>query len=314
MNYTSESHYLATFQKLGHYVIPVQEGEDIKPEVVGDVRNYDMVFWVHTHGWDTPGLSQILSLAKSSNVPIVGYHLDLWLGIDRQKDLQNDDYWKRMDLFFSVDPEMVDYLNEREEMPQAFFLPAGVFENECVEGIVREKFEHDVIFVGSKNYHPEWPYRKQLIEWLESTYGDRFAHYGGDGRGIVRGLELNDLYTSAKVVVGDTLCPGFNKPVYLSDRIFETAGRNGFIIHPWISGMSEFFEIEGHVDPRDQPEVVTYQFNEFEQLKQKVDYYIENDSEREAIRKAGHERVKREHTYTHRLQSLINTVQLEWIQ
>ena len=67
--------------------------------------------------------------------------------------------------------------------------------------------------------------------------------------GVIRGKELNDLYATAKVVVGDTLCKGFNYPYYFSDRLFETTGRGGFLIHPYIKGLEDYFEVKVGTNP-----------------------------------------------------------------
>lgn len=299
ISYTSESHYLKTFQKLGHEVVAIQEPKVDGMEIIKKLEGADMFFWVHTHGWDTPNIDKVLQYCKDNKIPSVGYHLDLWMGLERQKDLGNNPYWG-IDYFFCTDKLMVDWLNEREEMPKAFYLPAGVFEDECYIGEKRKEYEHDVIFVGSKGYHPEWPYRPKLINWLQETYGDRFAHYGGDGRGVIRGKDLNDLYASAKVVVGDTLCKDFTYPYYKSDRYYECIGRGGFMIFPYIFGA----ELENG------EEIIYYIYNNFDDLKKKIDYYIEHDDEREMIKVTGHERVKREGTYTQRLQKIIDTMKI----
>lgn len=312
VDYCSEVHYKKTFEKLGHEVHCIQEGKGIIDAVIIEeaVQNADMFFWVHTHGWNTEGLENCISYCKLNNIPVVGYHLDLWLGIEREKDLKNDYYWRAMDYFFSVDKLMVDYLNSTSNMPKAFFLPAGVYEDECRIGEKQEKFAYDVIFVGSKNYHKEWQYRQRLISFLETTYGDRFAQYGGGSdKGTVRGNELNNLYASAKIVVGDTLCKNFEYPYYLSDRIFETTGRGGFIIHPYIKGITDLFNIKpGNREP---VQLITYPFNDFKFLKYAIDYYLENEEERERVRIAGHEKTKTEHTYTQRLQYILDTIQNE---
>jgi len=111
---------------------------------------------------------------------------------------------------------------------------------------------------------------------------------------------LNQLYSDTKIVIGDTLCIGFDYPYYLSDRIFETTGRGGFIIHPYIKGIEDLFEIG--------KEIVTYQFGDFDDLFKKIDYYLKHDKEREAIRKAGFERTKRDHTYRQRWEQIIKEV------
>jgi hypothetical protein len=88
-----------------------------------------------------------------------------------------------------------------------------------------------------------------------------------------------------------------------SDRIYETTGRGGFLIHPRIEGISTQF-VDGE-------EVVFYDYDNFPQLKSLIDYYLANPEEREAIRKAGHERTKNEHTYKHRWTTILNTLGLK---
>jgi hypothetical protein len=232
------------------------------------------------------------------------YHLDLWFGIEREKDLKNDDFYTNIGHFFATDKLMCDWFNENTEVV-GHFLPAGVYDKECYihEAYDQNDFENDIIFVGSKGYHPEWPYRPQLIDWLSENYGKRFRHYGNGGVKAIRGDELNTLYGTTKIVVGDTLCPNFNYPSYWSDRVYETLGRGGFIIHPYIQGMEKEFTDKEHL--------VFYEYNNFEQLKELIDYYLEHDEEREKIRLAGHNLVKNNYTYTHRWQSILKELGIE---
>ncbi len=51
----------------------------------------------------------------------------------------------------------------------------------------------------------------------------------------VRGHDLNNCYASCKVVVGD--CFGAGTPNYWSDRVPETCGRYGLLIHPAVDGL-----------------------------------------------------------------------------
>ena len=308
VSYSSESHYLRTFEKLGHTVYTIQEKhQDIVDSTIEEILTCDMFFWVHTHSWSNNGIDELMLKLKEKSIPVVGYHLDLWLGLEREKDLDTDAYWKYLDYFFSVDKLMVEWLNTHKGMPKAFFLPAGVYEDECYISVKDIKYTHDVVFVGSRGYHKEWIYREKLIGWLEMTYGERFAQYGGGGLGTIRGDELNRLYASSKIVIGDTLCKDFEYPYYLSDRIFETTGRGGFIIHPYIKGIEGLFKIGDRVG--EAREIVTYPFNNMEYLQYAIDYYLENENERELIRQAGFERTKKDHTYTNRLRYLIETTQ-----
>lgn len=294
VDYSSESHHAKTLEAMGHKVIRLQEGEYFHP-----VDTPDLFVWVHTHNWQTPNIEDLIRQMKTSKVPVVSYHLDLWFGLDRQKDLDTDPFYKLIDHWFVTDKLMADWLNESTDI-KGYYLPAGVFEPEAV--MLPKKEDLDIVFVGSKGYHPEWPYRPELIDWLEKTYGDRFRHYSGEEGtwGLRRGLHLNQLYADAKIVVGDTLCLGFDYPYYYSDRLFETTGRGGFLIMPYIKGLEDQFEIG--------KEIVTYAFGDFDDLKSIIDYYLEHDDEREQIRQAGWERAVRDHLYTHRWERILSTV------
>lgn len=302
VDYSSESHHKKSLEALGHEVIALQETQASTEQVLEQALQSQMFVWVHTHGWQTRGIKSmetVLQVLRDKGIPSVTYHLDLWFGLQRQRDLDVDPVYKSIEYFFTVDKQMADWFN-RETKVKGRYLQAGVFHEECVIDKTAGQFYNDVIFVGSKGYHPEWAYRPKLINWLAETYGDRFKHYGGDGLGTVRGAALNQLYGASKISIGDSLCINFDYPYYWSDRVYETLGRGGFMIHPYIQGMGDHFE--------DRKHLVFYDFNNFEQLKGLIDYYLEHEDEREAIRLAGHEHVKANHTYLQRWEHIIKEV------
>ena len=55
----------------------------------------------------------------------------------------------------------------------------------------------------------------------------------------------------------------------------------------------------------DKEHLVFYKYGNFKQLKKLIDYYLENDEERERIRIAGHELVKANYTYKNRWQTIL---------
>ena len=298
VSYSSENNHVKTLESLGHEVIKLQEGKVDGNEIVRQALASNLFVVVHTHGWVTPilPLSDVLRLLKG-NVTTLTYHLDLWFGIERQKDLETDDFYKLIDHFFCTDKLMADWFNDNTKV-KGHFLPAGVYHEETY--LLDLPKTNDVIFVGSKSYHQEWKWRPQLIDWLSQTYGDKFKHYGNYGLGVVRGDELNRLYASTKIVVGDTLCLNFNYPYYLSDRVFETTGRGGFLLMPYIKGIEDLFGVG--------KEIITFKFGDFKDLKKKIDYYLEHDEEREKIRIAGFERTKKDHTYKNRWIKILETI------
>jgi hypothetical protein len=302
VDFTSESHHAKSLESLGHNVTRLQETEIKAENILVHALKSDLFVWIHTHGWNTPGLlsmEKVLDTLKENNIPSMTYHLDLWFGLERQKDLEIMPVYKKIGHFFTVDSKMAQWFNEETNV-KGHYLPAGVFGEECTYKESTKK--KNVIFVGSKKYHAEWQYRTQLVNWLDKVYGNRFEHYGNGGVESVRGLRLNKLYWSTKVVVGDTLCLNFNYPDYWSDRIYETLGRGGFLIHPYIPGIEKEFVDKKHV--------VFYEYGNFEQLKELIDYYLIHEEEREEIRKAGHELVKNNYTYKHRWQHIIKELGL----
>ena len=297
--YSSETHHAASLESLGHHVVRLQEPEATVDNILTEALNSDMFVWVHTHGWNTPGIELVLARLREERIPTVTYHLDLWMGLERQRDMRSGPYWD-IDHFFTVDKLMADWLNENTPV-KGHFLHAGVFDKECYISAEPSPHANDVIFVGSRRYHPEWLWRPQLIDWLRETYGTRFTHIGGDGdTGTLRGDELNRAYANSKVAVGDTLCLGFTYPYYASDRLFEAPGRGGFQIFPRIHGLQEWFT--------DGETIRLFDYGDFDQLKILIDYYLANDAEREQIRVAGHEHVVDHHTYRQRWAAIIKTV------
>ena len=306
--YSSENHHANTLQSLGHKVIRLQEGKTSSTKVYRAAMQSNLFVWVHTHGWRTPEaglkMERLLEILKENNIPSMTYHLDLWFGLKRQDDLDKDPIYKHIGHFFTVDKLMADWFNENTNV-KGHFLTAGVYDKECYlhPNYTGTDFDYDVIFVGSKGYHPEYPYRPELISFLRKTYGDRFLHVGGDGQtGIVRGDRLNSIYARSKVAIGDTLNINFNYPYYTSDRLFESTGRGGFTIYPRIKGLDDYF-IDGK-------EIVFYEHGNLNDLKEKIDYYVEHNEEREAIRLAGHNRTKTDHTYVNRWKAILKELKL----
>jgi hypothetical protein len=295
--WSTENHLKRSLEALGHTVIPYQENGRETERLIG-AGYYDALYeidlWLYTRTWKLPG--NALEWIRNCPVPTVSYHLDLYAGLSRGQGIERDPFWNTK-YVFTPDGGSQRFFEDRGI--NHFYLRPGVVADECIPGNYDSKYACDVAFVGSENYHHEWPYRKRLINWLRSEYGSRFGLFGSDGKSI-RGKALNDLYATAKICIGDSLCLGFNHPGYFSDRVFETTGRGGFIIHPWIKGLDECFT--------DQEHLSFYRYNDFDGLRQRIDYYLANPEEQGRIRLAGHKHTKANHTYTHRCAEMLRVV------
>lgn len=298
--HSSENDYLWTMrERLGFDVVTVQENTTTATQVLHEAVRSDVFFWVHTHGWDIPGMMGVLDTLRDLGVPSVAYHLDLYRGFDRWGAYETHPYF-HVDHFFTVDKLHAEWFNTQTATAGHFLRP-GVVERDCA--IVEGDRPRDIIFVGSYKYHSAWPYRKTLIDWLRATYRERFELWGPHGKGVVRGLDLTLLYGESKIVIGDTFCPDFTYPHYTSDRAYEVLGRGGFLIHPYITGMDE--------ELVDGEHLAYYPYQDFDALKTTIDRYLTDDAERERIRRAGHRKVSADCTYTNRLSELFDTLREE---
>lgn len=310
-SHCTEVHLAATLESLGHFVIRLQEDGYSQEELgnILDQAKFDLFLFTRTWG-KTVTLGHLAQL-RERKIPSASYHLDLYVGLKREDGLDHDPFW-RTDFVFTPDGDPASQAVFEAKGINHHYIKPGVFKPECYMAEPSAQFVEDrstdVLFVGGGQAtgkphqygHPEWAYRGQLIKFLEDTYGERFAKYGYP-QPTIRNEELNYQYAVSKVVVGDSLClQNFTHPYYWSDRVYETLGRGGFIIHPFITGMDEEFT--------DGKTIVFYEYGNWEQLKEKIDYYLEHEDEREAIRLAGHEFVKNYATYNDRLKQMLGII------
>lgn len=309
----TEVHIAATLQDLGHTVTRIQENGTDPSALIDLCRGHDLFLFTRT--WGNLVTLDHLKQLDELGIPTVSYHLDLYVGLQREDGLDADPFWRTKYVFTpDGDPHSAEVF--KRKAINHYYMKPGVYKAECEYGIRRLALAHDVVFVGGgiEYMHPEWPYRRQLVQWLMDNYAGispdlyvfdrakappRFGKYGHPQR-VMRNQDLNDLYASAKVVVGDSVCIGFNHTYYWSDRVYETIGRGGFLIHPWIKGLEEEFQ--------DGKTIAFYEYGNFEQLRKLIDYYVAHDDERERIRRAGHEFVKEHATYHNRLTDMLDIV------
>lgn len=136
--------------------------------------------------------------------------------------------------------------------------------------MLKGKKIYDVIFVGSV-YDK---IRREMIERVKpKVFNDK------------RGLDLNRLLGQTKIVLGDSY-PASN---YWSNRVYEMTGRGGFLIHPKVEGLPKYIP-------------------QFERGKEKqmIKYYLENEEEREELRKR---QFKECPTYDDRIKELVKILQ-----
>lgn len=216
---------------LGHEVDQLQENEVNLAAIRSAAAFSDLLIWVKTPGWLRVPDREMIEFLDGLKVPSLSIHLDKFFGIpDREPQVGVHPFWKTKYVFTADgSPEAAGFFAARH-VNHHWMRPA-VSEVYCHPGQPWDMYRCDVGFVGAKEYHGEYPFRKLMVEFLEKTYGDRFKHITG-----LRGHGLNDFYASCKVTVGDCIFAGVKN--YWSDRAPETVGRWGNLLHPNVVGLS----------------------------------------------------------------------------
>ena len=291
--FSTESHHAWTWEHLGHEVIRLQENKTNANEVLDACRQSDVFQWTHTHTWAFSGEDNLTP--ENIKIPSFSYHLDKYFGIGSRENtyLQHPSF--HLDYFFSTDGGNDERWKEAA-ISHHWILP-GVVEYGAYSASSLPHNFIPVLFCGSVGYHSEYPFRGHMVQELQRNYGEKFQVKTG-----FREAPLNQLYASAKVIVGDHIFAGC--PRYCSDRLMESSGRGAFIVYPSTLGITEEFEKHG---------LVVYEPQNVTDLFSKIDYYLDTTHEQERLerQRSVHEYVKNNHTYTHRLNEILNIMGLK---
>ena len=228
---------------------------------------------------------------KSKGILTVCWIPDLYIGLGREAFIRPKVSIFQADHVFS--PDGGHDKEWKEYGVNHHLLRQGIYAPECITVEGGEK-QYDVAFVGTVN--GEFQYRQELVRKLFIKYGTRFGWFGKYSDVHIRGSELSKLISSTPVMIGDSVY----SPRYWSNRIYETIGRGGFIIHPNIPGLEEEFTYYKHFIP--------YDYGDWDGLFEKISYYLTHENERKHIAKMGQEYVKGNHTLAHRCKTLLTFV------
>ena len=286
--YFSSANYIAAaFNKIGVEVmsIPIDTPWHTIREMI---ISYEPDFVLCSKGADY--FERLVPWIKACGIPLVHWSFDRLFYLDRAQTVIRNRKLYTSDLVFTTDGGCDEQWQEQFKVHHRT-LRQGVHgpDRLWLDPVPKD---FDIVFIGS--VYNEC--RRNLVGFLSSTYGSRFKVFGASEKpeDQVRGLHLNELLRSVKIVVGDSL-PGDH---YWSNRLYEQRGRGGFLLHPHTVGMGLEFEIG--------KELVLYPRDNMHELKNIIDYYVDHDEERERIRLCGFNRCP---TYEDRVRTMMHFVQ-----
>jgi len=148
-------------------------------------------------------------------------------------------------------------------------------------------------------------YRTKIIQnilpfnpWLFGDEGWRSLIKPGNGvyKGKINNrIDLPSVYTNSSININITVPQLRNS---LSHRAFEIPACKGFLLSDYRPEAENFFELD--------KEIVC--FKNYNDLQDKISYFLKHPQEREEIVLNGYNRVIQEHTYVHRLKKMISTL------
>jgi len=289
----TECHVADALEVNGHTVVRLDETD--RATWVGLARppaEWAMVLWTASRPANGALVGRALDAAKAANLPVVGYHLDRWWGLRREADIATSQFHRGVDVLCTADGgHQAEWSSVGIEH---WWMPPAIAGAEAARTPNPRDGEH-IVFVGSWDRYTvarEWPLRMQLVEHLRARWGELVEFYPRSRLAPVRGQALTDLYAAATVAVGDSCLAG-DATHYWSDRIPETLGRGGYLIHPDVIGLDEHYTPGVHLD--------TYPVGDFDALDTLIEAALADPERGRAIGTAAKAHVIDRHLYEHRL-------------
>lgn len=155
----------------------------------------------------------------------------------------------------------------------------------------------DIVFMGNNFDHfPLSQYRRDMVGFLQRAYGSRFGVYGIGWQGAA-GNYMGDqegeaaVYRGAKIGIN---LSHFDYKRYTSDRMFRMMGTSITVIsHDFTEVYRHFYEGK-HL----------LLFDSMEQLKDRIDYLLDNDEKRTNIAQNGHQLALNNYTFQHMAENI----------
>jgi len=236
-----------------------------------------------------PGAQKFMNFCHLNQIITCCWVPDLYFSLPREHEVQEKIPMFQGDFVFTPDGGNNEKFNKLGI--NHYCVHQAIPEESCRELARDIRKEIDILFVGTVAPPIHGESRKRLIEHLAEKYGNKFAWAGHSSRPQVRGNELTLIIQKSKIVIGDCVA----SPYYWSNRVYETIGRSGFLLHPYVEGIREEFPDSG---------MAYYERDNFEDLDNKIEYYLKNPAERNKIVSAGFEYVTKNHTLDNRASNI----------
>lgn len=165
-----------------------------------------------------------------------------------------------------------------------------------------EKIEaKDIVFLGNNygdGFFPESTYRREMVEFLTKEYPNNFGVYGNGWANSIGDFNSSQpeeakLLRGAKIAIN---LSHYNYERYNSDRILRIMGTGVMCLTRHYLGLETDFSPDNNL-------VI---WDNFDELKTNIDYYLKNDEQRIEIANNGHKLMLESFTYDSMIKKIIN--------
>lgn len=266
-------------------------------QLVEIIKKNKIELTIAAHDLLTP--DHVAAIKKITKSPVVIWFPDALVNF-RKSMFLNAEY----DFLFFKDPYVVEYL-KNILLKNSYYLP------ECCNPVYHKPvnlteedkslFKCDITTAGNL-YPNRAAFFTNLTKYDVKIWGNPAPLWMNTSK--IKKMIMNryvsngdkaKAFLAAKIVLNN-LHPGEIWGV--NCRAFEIPACGGFQIINYRRGLRQLFEID--------KEVVA--FNNYNELIEKIEYYLINETERNTIAEAGKIRTNKDHTYEKRLKLLIDTV------
>ena len=264
------------------------------PRLLRTVLDFDADLVLVAHDWLLP--AHVADLKRSSRAAVCLWYPDAVSNFGRAFFL-NAPY----DALFFKDPFVATGIREKLGKP-SYYLPECALPQPAPEPDEPDASLACDVTIAGNLYSYRQAFFAQLANYDVRIWGNPppfWMQMGAVGRMVqnryLTGVALGRAYRSAKVVVNSL----FVSEVWgVNARAFSVCAHGAFQMIDHRPALAQLF--------RDGEEVVT--FGGIEDLRAKLDFYLQRAEDRARIALAGRARVLRDHTYERRLALLMDTV------
>lgn len=256
------------------------------------------------------------SAAQADEVRGLGIRTAIWLPDDPYHTDGSVHLVAHFDYVFTMEVSCVQLYRDIG-CSQVHYLPSGVNLNCIGPGYVDDSYKHDICFIGSAFWNRVAlfdqiaPYLSQKKVKIIGFWWERLENYSLLASKIqgtwITPAEAAKYYNGAKVVIN--LHRSIDDPTHNSNsrnlpalsvnpRLFEISACGTLQLTDEREELSKFYT----------PGVEIACFHSADELIQQLDYYLTHEQARRDIALSGLHRTGHEHTFTHRLTDLLQTI------